>query len=126
MSEEDEAKIFDFTESKVLATINDTLQKKLPKGNTMKIETQRALAAVYGLQAPRRIDDYAYMKITNTNIKDIEVLDKPNNYLLVDGKLTPLWFVFNRYITSKVMGTQKFQVPDIVKSFCKTISKFVN
>ena len=107
LSEENEAKIFDFTASKVLATINEKLKKKLPKGNTMRIETQRALAAVYGLQAPRRIDDYAYMKISDTNIKDIEVLDKSNNYLLVDNKLTPLWFVFNRYKTSKAMGTQK-------------------
>jgi hypothetical protein len=117
LSEENEAKIFDFTASKVLATINDTLKKKLPKGNTMRIETQRALAAVYGLQAPRRIDDYAFMKITDTNIKNIEVLDKSNNYLLVDSKLTPLWFVFNKYKTSKAMGTQMFQVPDIVKPF---------
>jgi len=31
------------------------------------------------------------MKITDTNIKNIEVLDKSYNYLLVDSKLTPLW-----------------------------------
>jgi len=88
-----------------LTTINEKLKVRA-SGNTMKIETQRAIAAVYALQAPRRINDYAFMEITNTNIKDVGVLDQSKNYLLVDAKLTPLWFVFNEYKTSVAMGSQ--------------------
>jgi len=116
LSEEKEAKSFDFTQSAVLATIKEKL-KVTVAGNTMKIATQRALAAVYALQAPRRINDYALMSIINTGLKDIGVLDQSKNYLLVDGKLAPLWFVFNEYKTSVAMGSQDFQVPEIVKPF---------
>jgi len=120
LSEEGEAKIFDFTQSAVLAIINEQLKVKI-KGNTMMIETQRALAAVYALQAPRRINDYAFMIITNTSLKDIGILDQSKNYLLVDAKLTPLWFVLNEFKTSEAMGSQDFQVPEIVKLFLQDL-----
>jgi hypothetical protein len=123
LSEEEEAKIFDFTPSAVLATIKEKLKVRSVKGNTMIIETQRALAAVYALQAPRRINDYAFMIITNTNLKDIGILDQSKNYLLVDAKLTPLWFVFNNFKTSAAMGSQDFQVPEIVKPFLQDLIK---
>jgi hypothetical protein len=41
----------------------------------------------------------------------------------VDAKLTPLWFVFNEFKTSEAMGSQDFQVPEIVKPFLQDLIK---
>ena len=107
-SEEDEAKLFDFTEvgEKIKSNLNDDITKRLNK------HWSRALAAVYGLQLPRRIQDYQFMKLDDTPVTSIDTLAADQNYLLVDQNKVPNTFVFKKYKTFKIYGTQVRNIID--------------
>jgi len=96
VNEEDAGKIFSFEPEDVKYRIDNFLTN----------DRDKALAAVYGLQPPRRLD-FQYMRITED---DPSVLtDKNYSYLVVSGG-EPSKFVHNNYKTYK---TYKQQVLDV-------------
>ena len=115
-SEEDARKIFDFS------TVEDVMKTKLTKDITPRLNVHyiRALAAVYGLQLPRRIKDYEYMVLDDTPITSINTLSKDKNYLLIDSNKNPQTFVFNVYKTQKQFQQQVINISsDNLKRYLK-------
>ena len=79
---------------------------------------EKALYAIYVLQPPRRITDFAYMRVTN---REAITIDLKSNWLLVDAAGNPTKFVFNRFKTVKQYGTQTFAIESQeLKSILKT------
>ena len=98
VSEEDSGKIFSFDPDDVKFHIDNFLTEVRDK----------ALAAVYGLQPPRRLLDFQYMQ--PTEITNVDLLSDQNlNYLVVENG-EPLFFVYNRYKTEKKYGQQVIEV----------------
>jgi hypothetical protein len=96
VNEEDAGKIFSFEPEDVKYHIDNFLTN----------DRDKALAAVYALQPPRRLD-FQYLRITED---DPSVLtDKNYNYLVVSGG-EPTKFVYNNYKTYKTYKQQVFDV----------------
>ena len=96
LAEEDADKILDLEPNNV----KDLIKRFLPEPR------DKALAAVYLLQPPRRVMDYQLMRLTFTT--DPKLLsNNSENYLIAErngGKIEPVEFVFNAYKTSKEKG----------------------
>lgn len=83
-------------------SINKKVEKAIPT-----LDARGALVAgLYTFFPPRRIKDYALMKITD-NEKD---LDTDFNYVLLDKKGNVDSFIFNNFKTSSSFGRQKFKI----------------
>ena len=81
-------------------------------------DEDKALAACYGLQAPRRLD-FQYMIITE---EDPSVLNNVNyNYLVIKGN-EPSRFIYNNFKTYKSFGKQDFPVNDYIVPY---LSKYL-
>lgn len=98
VSAEDAGKIFSFDPDDVMFHIDNFLTEVKDK----------ALAAIYGLQPPRRLIDFQYMQ--PTEITNVDLLGNENlNYLVVENG-EPLFFVYNRYKTQTKYGQQVIEV----------------
>ena len=84
---------------------------------------QKAIFAVYTLQPPRRLEDFAAMKIT-TETDPQQLRNKNNNYLIIDHNNNPSQFIYNKYKTYKTFGQQVIDInkdlADILKQYIKT------
>jgi len=63
-----------------------------------------ALTAIYTYAPPRRLLDYALMRVTRA--AEPERLDTTYNYMAIDAHRAPTRFVFNRYKTATSTGQQ--------------------
>ena len=63
-----------------------------------------ALTAIYTYAPPRRLLDYALMRVTRA--AEPERLDVAHNYVAIDAHRAPTRFVFNRYKTATSTGQQ--------------------
>lgn len=107
VADEDIGKIFDFDPESVKFHIDNFLDD----------EKDKAIAAVYGLQPPRRLD-FQYMK--PSEIIDVSLLQNPKfNYLIVENG-EPLSFVYNNYKTKGKYGQQVIDVSDDIIPYLKT------
>ena len=83
---------------------------------------EKTIYSVYTLQPPRRLEDFAAMKITTENDPQILKTKKNNNFLILDNN-TPSQFVYNKYKTYKSFGQQVFDIDkdlsDILKQYIK-------
>lgn len=95
----DEGKIFNFNPTAVKKVINDRLSDTEDK----------AIAACYALQAPRRLQDFQYMIITDEPVSRCN--DTAYNYLVMVDNV-PSRFVYLKYKTSEDFGKQDFEVND--------------
>ena len=66
--------------------------------------TQYILICLYTLIPPRRVQDYSYMYV---DFFEPETLDEDKNYYIVGNSE----FIFNKYKTKKIYGTQRFKIP---------------
>jgi hypothetical protein len=84
---------------------------------------QKAIFSVYTLQPPRRLEDFAAMKIT-TETDPQQLRNKNFNYLILDHNNNPSQFVYNKYKTYKTFGPQIFDIKkdlaDVLKQYIKT------
>lgn len=84
---------------------------------------QKAIFSVYTLQPPRRLEDFAAMKIT-TETDPQKLRNKNNNYLIIDHNDNPSQFIYNKYKTYKTFGQQVIDInkdlADILKQYIKT------
>ncbi len=73
------------------------------------------IASIYTLYPPRRLEDYANMKIiTNSAFNNLSLKSKKeNNYLVI--KNNKLLFIFGDYKTSKSYGIQEFEIKGKLK-----------
>jgi hypothetical protein len=82
---------------------------------------EKAIYSIYTLQPPRRLEDFAAMKITTKNDPE-KLKNKNNNYLILNNN-TPSQFVYNRYKTYKTFGQQVIDInkdlSDILKQYIK-------
>lgn len=79
------------------------------------------IVCLYSLFPPRRVSDFALMKLTN---KDSD-LDEHYNYLYIRGN--KMKFIFNNYKTRKNYGIQKFVVPsDLTKIIEHWVDTYIN
>ena len=103
VSEEDAGKIFSFDPDDVEFHIDNFLTEVRDK----------ALAAIYALQPPRRLLDFQYMK--PTEITNVDLLSNEDlNYLVVENG-EPLFFVYNRYKTERKYGQQVIEIePEVI------------
>lgn len=97
--------------------------KKLYKKCT-KSSFRCTLIALLTLLPPRRNMDYQYLTLSTKN------KSKDYNYLIVDKSGMPKMLVYNKYKTSKTLGTQKFRVPEklalILKDYIKNYKIKIN
>ena len=110
----DEGKIFNFNPDDVKNHIDTKLKTDLDK----------AIAACYSLQPPRRLE-FQFMLITN--ITDTSILINENyNYLIMKEDI-PYCFVYNKYKTYTTYKQQIILVNDDVKPYlCKYINNLKN
>lgn len=98
VKEEDTGKIFSFAPEDVKYHIDNFLTSKRDK----------AMAACYGLQPPRRLD-FRFMRVTDN---DPSMLNNINyNYLVIKNG-EPSKFVYNNYKTYKTYGKQVIDVDE--------------
>jgi len=84
--------------------------------NISKLDYMRfLLLALFVLHTPRRYGNYMDMDVFTTNMKLNALLDiKNRNFLLIDTTSTTEYtFIFNKYKTSKFIGSQIYKVIDI-------------
>ena len=84
---------------------------------------QKSIFSVYTLQPPRRLEDFAAMKITTEN--DPQKLRNKNfNYIIIDDDNNPSQFIYNKYKTYKTFGQQVIDINkdlgDILKQYIKS------
>ena len=101
----DKGKVFPFEPTKVKKIIEDKLDN----------DREKALAAVYALQPPRRLD-FQYMIVTDDGVGVLN--DRNYNYLVIQGG-EPSKFVYNNYKTFKTYGKQVFDVWEDVVPYLK-------
>ena len=84
---------------------------------------QKAIFSVYALQPPRRLEDFAAMKITTENDPQ-QLRNKKFNYIIIDDNNNPSQFVYNRFKTYKTIGQQVYDIKkdlaDVLKQYIKT------
>ena len=84
---------------------------------------QKAIFSVYALQPPRRLEDFAAMKITKETDPQ-QLRNKNNNYLIIDHNNNPSQFIYNKYKTYKTFGQQVIDInkelADILKQYIKS------
>ena len=84
---------------------------------------QKAIFSVYTLQPPRRLEDFAAMKIT-TESDPQQLRNKKFNYIIIDDNNVPSQFVYNRFKTYKTIGQQVYDIKkdlaDVLKQYIKT------
>ena len=84
---------------------------------------QKAIFSVYALQPPRRLEDFAAMRITKENDPQ-QLRNKNNNYLIIDHNNNPSQFIYNKYKTYKTFGQQVIDINkdlgDILKQYIKS------
>jgi hypothetical protein len=84
---------------------------------------QKAIFAVYCLQPPRRLEDFAAMKIT-TETDNQQLRKKKNNYLIIDQNNNPSQFIYNKFKTYRTFGQQVIDInkelADILKQYIKS------
>ena len=84
---------------------------------------QKAIFSVYALQPPRRLEDFAAMRIT-TETDPQQLRNKNNNYLIIDHNNNPSQFIYNKYKTYKTFGQQVIDINkdlgDILKQYIKS------
>jgi len=118
----------------------DVITDRINKNKDKMSEKERALVAVYTTRSPRRLGDYALMKIRRLPAKFvddkeayedfIENLDKNFNWLIVsDG--APYEFVYNVYKTSGKYKQQRYTIYDMKQKqlkneLVKAISEYIN
>lgn len=97
VEEEDRGKIFNFNPTAVKKVIDERLTDTEDK----------ALAACYALQAPRRLQDFQHMIITNEPVSRCN--DSAYNYLVLVDNI-PSRFVYLKYKTVSEFKKQDFEV----------------
>ena len=84
---------------------------------------EKALFSVYALQPPRRLEDFAAMKITKENDPQ-QLRNKNTNYIILDHNNNPSQFIYNKYKTYKTFGQQVIDINkdlgDILKQYIKS------
>lgn len=108
--EKDRGKIFDFNPESVKKAIDRIKNKKKEK----EVE-EKALAACYSLQPPRRLEDFQYMVITNMSVEACRK-EKDYNFLIMVGD-SPSRFVYSVFKTFSTFGTQDFAVSEDIKPY---------
>jgi len=101
-------------EDKDLNKVLDMNPEFIKKG-IEKLETSslKAMASIYLLQPPRRLEDYNDMLYIDDNSN----LDKNTNYLY--KKDDDMYFIYNKYKTSKTYGTQRIEINEDIKPHLK-------
>lgn len=92
-------------EKRLQEDANTALKQKVLSANDWSTLLSWMVLSLYTKFSPRRNQDYQYMKVVKTE-KQATNLDF--NYYIIDKHE----FVFNKYKTAKVHGSQKFEVPD--------------
>ena len=108
VDEEDVGKIFSFEPKDVKYHIDTLLTN----------DRDKALASVYALQPPRRLD-FQYMRITENNPNVLT--DKNYNYLVISGG-EPTKFVYNNY---KTYNTYKQQIIDVNNDIIPYLKNYI-
>ena len=117
----------------------DVITDRINKKKDEMSEKERAVIAVYTTRSPRRLGDYALMKIRRlpakfVNIKEeyedlIETLDKIFNWLIVNDGV-PYEFVYNIYKTSGKYKQQRYTIYDMKKELktelVEALSEYIN
>ena len=84
---------------------------------------EKTIYSVYTLQPPRRLEDFAAMKITKENDPQ-QLRNKNNNYIVIDQNNNPSQFIYNKYKTYKTFGQQVIDINkdlgDILKQYIKS------
>lgn len=96
------SKIRDELKSKV----DEFANKKVLDSNQYETLLKSVVLGLYTYTAPRRNQDYLEMSVVK---EEPSVAD--SNYLVVDKKLVPQKFIFNKYKTSKKYGKQTIEIP---------------
>jgi hypothetical protein len=97
VEEKDQGKIFNFNPNEVKKVIDERLTDTEDK----------ALAACYALQAPRRLEDFQHMIITDEPVSRCN--DARYNYLVLVDNI-PSRFVYLKFKTAFEFGKQDFEV----------------
>lgn len=95
-------------------------KKKLTFKEFETLQTYLILS-FYILQPPRRLEDYANMKII-TSRKDI----KENNNYLLNLSRNIKYFIIGDYKTSKAYGQKEIKVPSSINTIMNTFLKYNN
>ncbi len=108
--------------NKYMNDIRKDLKTKIEENDDFYINQDYVISSIYTLIPPRRLDDYALMKIVSNNYyQNLKYLDKiKNNYLV--KKDNKLHFIFCNYKTDKIYGIQKFEIKGNLK---KIINKWL-
>lgn len=92
------------------------------KLNSISDLHQKAIFSVYTLQPPRRLEDFAAMKLT-TETDPQKLRNKNFNYIIIDDNKNPSQFIYNKYKTYKTFGQQIIDInkdlADILKQYIK-------
>lgn len=121
LNEKEEKKYIEYDR---IIDLRTRLEKIFEKNQSERAYHDYMLLCTYTMFPPRRVLDYAVMKITD---KNPDTLSKEYNYLFIDKKEKTMWFVFNVYKTSDSYGIQKFQVPrDLQAIYYKWIELYGN
>jgi len=108
--------------NKYMNKIRTDLKNKIEENDDFFIYQDYLISSIYTLIPPRRLDDYALMKIVSNNYyQNLKYTDKiKNNYLV--KKDNKLHFIFCNYKTDKIYGIQKFEIKGNLK---KIINKWL-
>jgi hypothetical protein len=93
--------------------VRDKLLKQIQESENLDSKKwnrllQYILIRLYTDIPPRRVQDYAYMYV---DFLEPETLDDNKNYYIVSNGE----FIFNKYKTKKIYGTQRFKVPEVLE-----------
>jgi hypothetical protein len=118
LKESDTGKIFDFSKENMLPRIQKLETVPGTKMNKFYIQ---ALAGVYGLLVPRRVQDFREMVIERIEAEKTLDTDeaKKFNYLLIDNKFNPIKMIFNIYKTRKTFKRQDVGLDTDIQTILK-------
>jgi hypothetical protein len=108
--------------NKYMNDIRNYSKNKIEENDDFYLNQDYVISCIYTLIPPRRLLDYALMKIVSNNYyQNLKYLDKiKNNYLV--KKDNKLYFIFCNYKTDKIYGIQKFEIKGNLK---KIINKWL-
>ena len=92
----------------------EDIEKKIKNKKNMDPK-DKALVSLYTEIPPRRVKDYALMKVIfmadkNVTAQYIRDLDRDFNYLIIDNKGVPEELIFYNYKTKSVFGKQPYKI----------------
>ena len=112
--------IFDFSIENIrdkIQSIDNLSKYSNPDSKGINSYEAKALAGVYTLHAPRRVNDYRLLRLEKVEAED--VLDTENNYLLIDNSFTPIKMIFHIYKTANKFKKQEIIINTELQNLLK-------